>query len=50
MTILVINHGMMKSISILCVVIRPMTPFDADTQRDCFRLEVKWTLDITYQL
>ena len=46
MTILVVNHGIIKSISILTPVIRPMMKFDVDTPRDCFRLEVKWTLDI----
>jgi hypothetical protein len=50
MTILVVNHGIIKSISILTTVIRPMIKFDVDTPRDCFCLEVKWTLAIHYQL
>ena len=40
MTILVVNHGFIKCISILTVVIRPMTKFDVDKLRDCFRQEV----------
>jgi hypothetical protein len=46
MTVLVVNQGIIKSISILTVVIRPMTKFDVDKPRDCFREEVKWTLAI----
>jgi len=36
MTVLVVNHGIMKSISILTVVICPMIKFDVDKLRDCF--------------
>jgi len=50
MTVLVINHGIIKSISILTAVIRPMIKFDVDKPRDCFRQELKWTLAIRYQL
>jgi hypothetical protein len=50
MTVLVVNHGIIKSISILTAVIRPMIKFDVDKPRDCFRQEVKWTLAIRYQL
>jgi len=46
MTVLVVNHGIMKSISILTAVIRPMIKFDVDKLQDCFRQEVKWTLAI----
>jgi len=47
MTVLVINLGIMKSISIiLTMVIRPMIQFDVDKQQDCFRQELKWTLAI----
>jgi len=46
MTVLVVNHGMIKSISILTTVIRPMIKFDVDKPRDWFRQEVKWTLAI----
>jgi hypothetical protein len=46
MTVLVVNHGIIKSISILTAVIRPMIKFDVDKLRDCFRQEVKWTLAI----
>jgi hypothetical protein len=46
MTVLVVNHGIVKSISILTAVIRPMIKFDVDKPRDCFRQEVKWTLAI----
>jgi len=46
MTVLVINHGIIKSISILTAVIRQMIEFDVDKPRECFRQEVKWTLAI----
>jgi hypothetical protein len=46
MTVLVANHGITKSISILTAVIRPMIKFDPDTPHCCFRQEVKWTLAI----
>jgi len=44
MTVLVVNDGIMKSISILTVVIRPMIKFDVDKPQDWFRQEVKWML------
>jgi hypothetical protein len=46
MTVLVVNNGIIKSITILTTVIRPMIKFDVDTAQDCFRQEVKWTLAI----
>jgi len=46
MTVLVVNHGIIKSISILTAVIHPMIKFNVDKPRDCFRQEVKWTLAI----
>jgi hypothetical protein len=46
MTVLVVNHGIIKSICILTTVIRPMIKFDVDKPRDCFRQDVKWTLAI----
>jgi len=46
MTVLVVHHGIIKSISILTAVIRPMIKFDVDKPRDCFSQEVKWTLAI----
>jgi len=46
MTIHVINDGVIKSITILAAVIRPMINFDVDKPRDSFRQEVKWTLAI----
>jgi len=46
MTVLVVNHGIIKSISILTAVIRSMIEFDVDKPRDCFRQEAKWTLAI----
>jgi len=49
-TILVINHGIIKSISILTVVIRPTIKFDVDKPRDYFRQELKWKLAIRSQL
>jgi len=36
MTVLVVNHGIIKSISIVTAVIRPMIKFDVDESRDCF--------------
>jgi hypothetical protein len=36
MTVLVINHGIIKSSNIHTVVIRPMIIFDADTPFDRF--------------
>jgi len=50
MTVLVVNHGNIESISVLTGVIRPMIKFDVDNPRDCFRQEVQWTLAIRYQL
>jgi len=41
MTVLVVNHGIIKSISILTAVICPLIEFDVDKLRDCFRQEVK---------
>jgi hypothetical protein len=46
MTVLVINHGIVKSISILTAVICPMIKFDVEKPRDSFQQEVKWTLAI----
>jgi len=46
MTVLVVNHRIIKSISILTVVICLMIQVDVDKTRDCFRQEVKWTLAI----
>jgi hypothetical protein len=41
MTVLVVNHGLVKSISILMVVIRLMIKFDIDKPRHWFCQEVK---------
>jgi len=46
MTVHVVNHGSIKSISILAAVIRPMTILDVDKPRDRFHQEVNWTLPI----
>jgi hypothetical protein len=46
MTVLVVNHGIIQSISILPAVIRPMIIFDVDKPRDCFCQKVKWMLAI----
>jgi hypothetical protein len=40
MTVLVVIHGITKSISILTAVIRPTMQFDTDQPRDCFCQEV----------
>ena len=50
MTVLVVNHGIMKSINILTAVIRPMIKFDVDKLLDCLRQEVEWMLAIREQL
>jgi hypothetical protein len=46
MTILVVNHGIIKSISILTAVIHLMIKYDVDKLQDFFRQEVKWMLVI----
>jgi len=46
MTVIGINDGRVKSISILTAGIHPMMESDVDTLPDCFRLEVQWTLAI----
>ena len=46
MTVLVVNHGIIKSIRILTAVIRLIIKFDVDKLRDCVHQEVKWTLAI----
>jgi hypothetical protein len=45
-TIIVVNHGMVKSIRILTAVIRPMMKFDFDPPSDCFRQEARWMLSM----
>jgi len=50
MTILVVNDGIIKSISILTTVMRAMGKYDVDYLQDCFCDEVKWTLAIRSQL
>jgi hypothetical protein len=50
MTVIVVNHGIIESISILTAVIRTLINFDVDKLRDCFRQEVMRTLAIRYQL
>jgi hypothetical protein len=49
MTLLVVNHGIIKSIPILTTVIHQMTTFDVDKPWDCFSQEVKWMLAIRSQ-
>jgi len=46
MTVLVVNDGTIKSISILTTVIHLTIKFDLDTLRKCCRQKVKWTLAI----
>jgi len=46
MTVLVVNHEIKKSISILTAVIRPMMKFDVDEPQDCICQEVNCTLAI----
>jgi len=49
-TILPVNHGIIKSIIVLTAVICPIMKFNVDTLRDCFRSEVKRTLAIGLHL
>jgi hypothetical protein len=44
MTILVVDHGFVKSITILTAVIRQMIKLDVDNPGDSFRQEVKLML------
>jgi hypothetical protein len=44
MTVLVVNHQIIKSISILIAVIDPMITFNVAKQCAYFHQEVKWTL------
>jgi len=46
MTVLVVNHQIIKSISILTEVIRLMIKFDVDILCECFCQVVKWMLAI----
>jgi hypothetical protein len=46
MTILVVNHEIVKSISILTTVIRLMLKFVVDKPPNCFLQESKWMLAI----
>jgi len=48
-TVLVINDGITKSISILPAVIHSMTKFVVDQPWDWFHQGVQWTLDIREQ-
>jgi hypothetical protein len=49
-TLLVVNYGMKKCITILTAVVRTMVQCEVDKPRDCFRKEVNWTLAICKQL
>jgi hypothetical protein len=40
MTVLVFNHGIIISLSILTAVIRPMIKYDVDKPQDCYCQEV----------
>jgi hypothetical protein len=50
MTVLVVNHVIINSISLFTVVIRSMKKFDVDRLHNCFCPEVKWMLPIHLQL
>jgi hypothetical protein len=50
MTVLVVNLGIINSISILTAVICSMRKFDVDRLHNCFCPEVKWMLAIHLQL
>jgi hypothetical protein len=46
LTVLVVNHEIIKSITVLTAAIRPMIQFDVYTPWDYFRQEVNCTLAI----
>jgi hypothetical protein len=46
MTVLAVNLGIIKSISILTAVFHQMIKFDVDIPRDCFCQEVQWMVAI----
>ena len=46
MTVLVVNHEIIESISLLTPVIRPMINCDVDKLWDCFYQNAKWMLAI----
>jgi hypothetical protein len=46
MTVLVVNHGITKSIGLLTAVICPMIKFNVAKLQDCFSQEVKLMLAI----
>jgi len=48
MTVLVVNHEMIKSITILTMVICARIKFDVDPPQDWFNLEAKRTMVICY--
>jgi hypothetical protein len=48
MTVLVVNHGILKSISILSAVLRLMITFDVGKLWDCLHKKVQCTLAIHY--
>ena len=50
MTVLVVDHEIIKSISLLNAVFRPMMEFHLAKPRDYFCQEVEWTLAFRYQL
>ena len=41
MSVIVVNHGIIKSICVLTAVIGPMVKFDVDKPGDCFHQDVK---------
>jgi len=46
MTILIVNHGIITSISTLTEVICLVIKLHADNHQDCFHEEVKWMIAI----
>jgi hypothetical protein len=50
MTVLVVHHGIIKSMIIHTAVIQPMINFHLDPPQDCFLMEAMWTMAIRYQL
>jgi hypothetical protein len=43
MTVHVVNHGIIISITILTMVVHPIKKFDLGNPRDCVHQEGKWT-------
>jgi hypothetical protein len=50
MSIHVVNHGIIKCISIHTTLIRPMIKYDVDKPQNCFQQDIKWMQAMRLQL